>query len=77
MSTNTTVQYKVAAGRTVVLPRELGAGPGATNLRFEGGVVLELPAAAARHRFIRNRIALGDLVAVTAPAPTRATATKE
>lgn len=58
-----TTRYTVAPGRTVVLPREVASGPGATNLSFAGGELLELDERQARTRFIRNRIALGDLVA--------------
>lgn len=67
----TTIRFTVAPGRTVVLPQDLGAGPGATNLRFQGGEVVDLAPAAARSRFVRNRVSLGDLV--PDPAPTRAT----
>lgn len=55
-------RFIVAPDRVVVLPREVLTGPGAGNARFVAGEVLELTAAAARHRYVRNRLALGDLV---------------
>ncbi len=70
-----TTRYTVAPGRTVVLPREVASGPGATNLSFAGGEQLELDERQARTRFIRNRLALGDLLVATndvaAPATSR------
>lgn len=61
-----TTRYTVAPGRTVVLPREVATGPGVTNLRFTAGEQLELDERQARTRFVRNRVALGDLVAANA-----------
>lgn len=58
--------FQVAAGRVVIPPRGLIAGPGATNMRFQGGETLELPAAKV-DRFIRNRVAAGDLVELREP----------
>ncbi len=54
-------RFTVASGRVLVLPRSIAAGPGATNMRFTEGATLEL-APGQVDRFIRNRIALGDLV---------------
>ena len=56
-------RFRVAEGRRVVFPRGVVVGPGATNLAYAGGELVDLPAGAV-DRFVRNRIRLGDLVEV-------------
>jgi hypothetical protein len=51
--------------RIVIPPKGILSGPGATHLRFQPGEVLEVPAERVG-RFIRNRVAAGDLVELTA-----------
>jgi hypothetical protein len=62
-----TRKYTVTAGRVVVLPKSTQAGPGGTNARYAAGEVLEV----VPDRFIRRRVAVGDLVEgeVAVPPP--------
>lgn len=67
--------FRVLQG-VLVVPQAVQAGPGATNLRLRVGQDLTLPAAAVG-RFIRGRLAAGDLVEVLpalAPPATKETA---
>lgn len=59
--------FRVLQG-VLVVPQAVQAGPGATHLRLRAGEELTLPAAAVG-RFIRGRIAAGDLVEVLAVPP--------
>jgi hypothetical protein len=74
MSSTTTRKYRVAEGRVCIPPKGILTGPGATAVRFNAGDEFELPAAAAKSRYIRGRVAAGDLVDVTAAPPARAAA---
>lgn len=56
--------FKVAPGRTVVIPKSIAAGPGMTAARYNGGDTFTLTPAQAANRFIRNRVRIGDLVEV-------------
>lgn len=59
--------YVVAPGRRLVLPVSEGAAPGGGNRALEPGETLAVPARPSR--FLRLRIAAGDLVeAPIAPA---------
>lgn len=60
--------FEVQPGRTVIPPRGVVAGPGATNLRYDAGETIELPADKV-DRYIRGRVRAGDLVEVKQPAP--------
>jgi hypothetical protein len=53
--------FRVAEGRVVVLPRDVLAGPGDINFRYEAGDTFELPDERVT-RFVRRRINLYDLV---------------
>lgn len=57
--------FRVLQG-VLVVPQAVQAGPGATHLRLRVGQDLTIPAAAVG-RFIRSRIAAGDLVEVLPP----------
>lgn len=66
--------FRVTAG-VFVVPQAVQAGPGATHLRLRAGEELTIPADAVG-RFIRGRLAAGDLVEVLpplAPTPTKET----
>ena len=68
--------YVVAAGRRLVLPTSEGAAPGGGNRTLEPGDTLAVPARPSR--FLRLRIAAGDLVEVPiVPAVPAATRPKE
>lgn len=63
--------FRVASG-VLVVPQAVKAGPGATHLRLRAGEEITIPAASVG-RFIRGRLAAGDLVevvpALAAPLP--------
>lgn len=64
--------FRVTTG-VLVVPQAVQAGPGATHLRLRAGQELTIPAASVG-RFIRGRLAAGDLVEVLSAlaAPTAA-----
>lgn len=61
-------RYIVPDGRTIVLPTSEGAAPGARNRTLAAGDVVDIDGAPSR--FMRRRIAAGDLI-LAAPPPAR------
>jgi hypothetical protein len=60
--------FEVQPNRVVVPPRDVIVGPGQRHMRFGAGEVLEVPTEKV-NRFIRGRVAAGDLVEVKGPKP--------
>lgn len=67
MTTHPPRRFRVQPGRHVVLPVNIKAGPGATNMRYEPDSEFELEHERCRRgqRYLANRIAMGDLVEIT------------
>lgn len=61
--------FRVCDGRTVTLPQDLQAGPGATNMRLNPGTVvtLEDEACQRQQRFVNGRKNAGDWEELDAP----------
>lgn len=59
-------RYRVADGREVILPTGLARAPSGSNARFTGGETFDVdinnPEIAQHLRFLRGRIAAGDVV---------------
>jgi hypothetical protein len=54
------------------IPTVVATGPGGESIQLAAGGEVDLTAAQANTRFVRNRIRAGDLVEVTPPAAARA-----
>jgi hypothetical protein len=53
--------FRVADGRTVVLPHDVLAGPGGSYARYVAGEFFTLPEERVT-RFVRRRVEAGDVV---------------
>lgn len=62
-----TTRYIVAPGRVLVLPVSEGAAPGGGNRALAAGEVLDVVPPLSR--FVRRRIAAGDLIPAPASPP--------
>ena len=58
--TTKTRRFRVAEGRSVVMPRSVATAPTGENARYEGGDTFEIDLDKV-DRFIRSRIKAGDL----------------
>jgi hypothetical protein len=65
--------FRVAEGHVVVLPRDVLAGPGDVNLRYESGDTFALPDERVT-RFVRRRVDVGDLIPIDYRQPDRSIA---
>lgn len=63
--------FRVAPERVVVLPKGVAPGPGGRAAMHKAGDVFTLTAEQAANRYIRNRLKLGDIIEVVAPAPAK------
>lgn len=58
--TTKTRRFRVADGRTVILPRSIAVAPTGQNARYVGGDTFEIDLEKV-DRFIRSRVRAGDL----------------
>lgn len=63
--------FIVQPGRSLALPTRYGTAPGGGGASFRAGDTIEIPAELV-DRFVRNRVAAGDLVEAKAAATTTA-----
>ena len=70
MSSPKTRRYRVAEGRSLVLPRSIATAPTGENMRYEGGETFEIDLEKV-DRYIRARVRAGDLEEIDiSPLPT-------
>ena len=74
MSKPATRTFTVQPGRSLALPARYGTAPGGGT--FRAGETVEIPAELV-DRFVRNRVATGDLVEAKAAATTKPAGAKE
>lgn len=76
MSKPATRTFTVQPGRSLALPARYGTAPGGGGATFRAGETVEIPAELV-DRFVRNRVATGDLVEAKAAATTKPAGAKE
>ena len=66
------IKVKAGAGRALMLPLDVKAGPNRRHIRIDDSTEIEVD---ENHHFVKRRLKLGDLVAVaqsSTPAPKKA-----